>query len=182
MMSLIKRILGIKKANKGGVDTQVDFEVADLKTGFILDYDFKSWEVKDVVIYTWDNGVKDYEYNIFDGREMKFLSYETVGNAISIFWKENLNDVWPDARGRIRNNQDITNSEFVYKGNKYYFSGEGTARVKSATEIFTMQNWLFENDSDDSLISFNKYEDNSMEVYVGKKLKTHEISNILPRK
>lgn len=182
MMSIIKRILGIKKARKGGSDEQIDFEVADLKKGFILDYDFRSWEVKDVVVYTWDNGVKDYEYNIYDGRDMKFLNYETVGNSISIFWEGHINDVWPDARGKIRNNQDITNSEFVYKGQKFFFSGEGTARVKSSSETFGMQNWLFENDSDDTLISFNKYEDNSMEVYVGKKLKTHEISNILPRK
>jgi hypothetical protein len=53
--------------------------------------------------------------------------------------------------------------------------------VKSAKETYHMQNWLFQNDTDETLISFNKYEDNSMEVYVGKKLEKHQISDILRR-
>lgn len=180
-MSIIKRLFGIRKAHKGSADTQVDFEVPDLKKGFILDYDFRSWEVEDVVVYTWDNGVKDYEYNITDGKEKKYLNYETVGEHLSIYWEANMNDVWSEARRKIRKNEDITESEFEYKGNTYYYSGEGTAKVKNSVETYHMQNWLFRNDTDDTLISFNKYEDNSMEVYVGKKLKKHEVSNILPR-
>ena len=44
-----------------------------------------------------------------------------------------------------------------------------------------MKNWLFECDKQEYLVSFNKYEDNSIEVYVGKRLKKHEVSNILGR-
>lgn len=180
-MSLFKRLFGIRKAKKGSEDTQIDFDVPDLKKGYILDYDFRSWEVEDVVLYTWDNGVKDYEYNLFDGKEKQFLNYETVGQQISIYCEANMNDVWSEARGKIRKSVDITEDEFEYKGNTYYFAGEGSAKVKSSIETYHMQNWLFKNDTDDTLISFNKYEDNSMETYVGKKLKKHEISNILPR-
>ncbi len=180
-MSLFKRLFGIRKAKKGSEDTQVDFGISDLQKGYILDYDFRSWEVEDVVVYTWDNGVKDYEYNIYDGKEKQYLNYETIGEHVSIYWEGNMNEIWADARKKIRKNEDITENEFEYKGNTYYFSGEGSAKVKSSKETYHMQNWLFQNDTDETLISFNKYEDNSMEAYIGKRIKNNEISNILPR-
>ena len=181
MISLIKRLFGIRNANKDTTDTKIDFDIPDLKKGYIFDYDMSSWEVEDVVVYTWDNGVKDLEFNIFNGKDKMYLNYEKAGSQVSIFWEAKLNDVWAEARNNIRKKVDISEREFKYKGNTYYFAGEGSAKVSSSTETFHMQNWLFQTDSDDSLVSINKYEDNSMEVYVGKKLKLHEISNILPR-
>ncbi len=180
-MSIFKRLFGIKKASKETDDTKIDYEVQDLKKGYILDYDLGSWEVQDVAVYTWDNGVKDFEYTIFDGKQKQYLNYETVGGAISIYWEENINDIWSQARQKIRRGQDIMDDVFQYKGNEYYYSGEASARVKSLTETYDMQNWLFKTDDDDTLISFNKYEDNSMDAYVGKKLSNHAVSNILPR-
>lgn len=179
-MSLLKRLFGIRKANKSTGDTQVDFEVKDLKKGFILDYDLKSWEVQDVAVYEWDNGVKDYEYTIFDGKEKQFLNYESASGNISVYWKSQINEIWGDFRAMIRKGEDITNETFTVGGSEFYFAGEGAARVKSMTETFHMTNWLFQSD-DNRYISFNKYEDGFLEAYEGIGLSPHAVSNILPR-
>lgn len=182
MISFFKKLFGAKKTSEGVVnDAQIEYSVADIKKGFILDYDLRSWEVKDVAVYTWDNGVKEYEYHIFDGRQNLFLGYAPSDNTVNIFWEAVMDKVWPQARENIRKEKDLTAMEFEYEGKKYHFAGEGVAMIKNSTEKFEMQNWLFESSDGENIISFNKYEDKTLGVYVGKWLEFHQISNILPR-
>ena len=180
-MSIFKRLFGRSK-NDSQEDVKVDYEVKDLKKGFILDYDLRSWEVRDTMIYRWDNGVEDLEFTIFDGKEELYLNYVKSNDGISMYWAEKLDAVWQDARSKMRYEPDrMGDSSFVYNGHEFRFAGEGYARVRSSKETFDMQNWLFECTDGENLVSFNKYEDGSMEVYVGKHLANHEVSNILPR-
>jgi hypothetical protein len=44
-----------------------------------------------------------------------------------------------------------------------------------------LENWLFLDASEKEILSFNLYEDRSMDAFKGIYLKSFEISNILPR-
>jgi hypothetical protein len=70
---------------------------------------------------------------------------------------------------------------FSYAGRAYHSAGNATARVKSMTETYEMENWLFEDEDEELLISVNKYTDGSVDLYTGKHLDQFAISNILPR-
>jgi len=64
---MIKRIMNLFKSKKSEVeDTQIDFEIEDLKKGYFLDYDLKTWQITDFSTYSWDNGVTDFESTLFD--------------------------------------------------------------------------------------------------------------------
>lgn len=180
-MSLFKRLFGIRKASKGGPESKIDLEVKDLQVGYILDYDLKSWEVTDVAVYTWDNGVKDYEYTLFDGTEKLYLNYEVVDAKLSIYREGKINEIWPEGKVKMRTNKDLINDEVKYKGDTYYFLAEAAAKVKNSSESYFLQNWIFENAAETELISFNLYDDRSMDAYLGMRIPDHAISNILPR-
>jgi hypothetical protein len=182
MIQLIKRLFGSKKTNSSNGDVKIDYEVKDIQKGFVLEYDMRSWIVKDVATYEWDNGVKDLEFTIFDGKDKLFLNYESLDASISMYWSVQINSVWPDGKLKIRKNQGIQDSTFSYKGGIYDFFAEASARVKGTKESYNMQNWVFASNDQNSFVSFNKYDDSSIDAYAGKKLKEYEISNIFPTK
>jgi hypothetical protein len=182
MITFIKRLLGLKKGDNLDPETQVDFEVKDIQKNYILDYDFTSWQVQDKAVYTWDNGVKDLEFTIFDGQKKLYLNYESIDQKTSVYWDVNIDEVWNQFKTFIRKDVEMDDKTFGYKGQTYHFHGEGTARVKGSSETYNMQNWLFLSNGGEFLISFNKYDDRSFDAYQGKYIKDHEISNILPKK
>jgi len=180
---MIKRIMNLFKSKQSEIeDTQIDFEIEDLKKGYFLDYDLKTWQVNDFSTYTWDNGVNDFESTLFDGKDTLYLTYETVNNASSIYWEKKIDDIWVAARNKIRANQDMIQETFSFNNKVYHFAAEGSARVKSTKETYTMVNWLFESEDGKHLVSLNKYEDGSIDAYVGIKITNHQISNITPGK
>lgn len=178
-MSFFKRLFGLGKSDSAH-DPNIDYTVKDLKKGFILEYDFSSWEVRDIAVYTWDNGAKDLEFTITNGTEKKYLNYVSEDGSLSIYWDAKVKNVRPNARTEIKHHNDLP-GPFTYAGRVYHNAGAGCARVKTLTETYDMENWLFEDEDEELLISFNKYGDGSVDVYVGKHLDQFAVSNILPR-
>jgi len=182
-MNLFRKIFNIKKASAAeDIDTQIDFEVKDLKKGYFLDYDLKTWQITDFAVYTWDNGIKDYETTLFDGIEKLYLTYETSNEASSMYWDVKIDMVWKAARQLIRGDKDLSMNTFAYKGQDYHFAGEGSALVRNSKESYGMVNWLFESADTKQLVSINKYDDGFIDAYAGIKLSKHQISNITPGK
>jgi hypothetical protein len=173
--------MGIRKANKGGNDDKVDYEVSDLEIGYILDYDFTSWEVQDKAVYTWENGVKDYEFTLFDGKVKRYLYLEASTGRLSMYEGAKINEIWPAGKSLMRKGANLMDEEIKFKGNTYYFYAEAAAKVRNKSESYMMENWLFLDAAEHEILSFNLYEDRSMDAYIGHYLKPHEISNILPR-
>lgn len=163
-------------------DTQIDFEIEDLKKGYFLDYDLKTWQITDFSTYIWDNGVKDFESTLFDGKDKLFLTYETVDEASSLFWEKKIDDIWIGARSKVRANQDMTQEKFWFNDLLYHFASQGSAKVKSTKETYTLINWLFESEDGKHLVSINKYDDGTIDAYLGLRIAAHQISNITPGK
>src|SRR5688572_23607437 len=129
MISFFKRLFGKQKAASGqdGNEAKIDHEVKDLKKGYILDYDMRTWEVREVSTYTWDNGVKEYEYDLFDGKDKYFLGYAPSDDTINIFWEGILENVWSMARAYMRGDSPMMREgTFQYNGNDYHYAAEGT--------------------------------------------------------
>jgi hypothetical protein len=177
-MSLFKRLFGLGKTDNE--DTNIDYGVKDLKKGYILDYDLTNWEVQDVAVYTWDNGAKDFEYTISNGKERLYLNYCSDDASVSIYRDAKVKNVLPNVRTEIKYHGE-PESPFSYAGRVYNNAGSGAAKVKSLTETYEMENWLFEDEDEELLISVNKYQDGSVDLYTGKHLDQFAVSNILPR-
>lgn len=178
-MSFFKNLFSPK--DKPKEEPKIDYEVAELKIGFILDYDFTSWIVDDSTTYNWADGSKELEFTISSGNKKRYLNSDLKSTNLSMYWDAKIDEVWSAARSKIQNETVDMNDEFHFDNRRFLFFGNGEAEVVNSVESFGMKNWLFECDKQEYLVSFNKYEDNSIEVYVGKRLKKHEVSNILGR-
>lgn len=178
-MSFFKNLFSPK--GKPKEEPKIDYEVAEMKVGFLVDYDFTSWIVEDVSTYNWKDGSKELEFTIASGNKKRFLNSNLQSTNLSVFWEERFENVWSAGRNKIQNETVTMSDSFHFDNRNFLFFGNGEAQVVNSVEAFHMKNWLFECDKQEYLVSFNKYEDNSVEVYVGKRLKKHEVSNILGR-
>ena len=178
-MSFFKDLFSRKEKPKD--EPKVDYKVAEIKDGFLLDYDFLSWIVEDSSTYTWADGSKELEFTIINGKTKRFLNSNMQSENLSMFWDAKFDDVWPAGRTKVQNGSVNMSDGFRYDNRNFVFFGNGDGQVQTSSESYSVKNWLFECENQEYVISFNKYEDNSVEVYVGKRLKDHEISNILRR-
>lgn len=178
-MSFFKNLFSSKETPKD--EPKVDYNVAEIKNGFLLDYDFLSWIVEDSSTYTWADGSKELEFTIINGKRKRFLNCNMQSTNLSVFWEAKFDDVWPAGKNKVQNETINMNDGFRFDNRNFVFFGNGEGEVEGSTESYSVKNWLFECDKQEYVVSFNKYEDNSTEVYVGKRLKDHEVSNILRR-
>ncbi len=176
-MSFFRNLFSPKEKDKP--EPKTHYEVAELKKGFIVDYDATSWIVEDASEYTWMDGSVELEFTINSGQATRYLNCNKQSGNLSIFWEDELNDVWKPARTKLLNETVDVSDGFHFDGRDFVYFGNGEAEVVSSTDAYSVKNWLFECTKQEYLISFNKYEDNSTTVFVGKRLKKHEIDNIL---
>lgn len=162
-------------------EPKIDYTLGELKQGFILDYNDQNWEVEETVTYFWEQGTKELEHTIFNGKDRLYLNFSPSEQRSSVFWEASFSDVWPEAKQKMRQKHFSPSDSFSFNGNNYEFSGNGQATVETSTESYRVENWLFENEKEGLLVSFNLYEDDSISVFTGKLLNHYEVSNILPR-
>ncbi len=177
---VFSRIKNMFRANKGGTDVTINHTVRDLKKGWILDYDLRSWEVKGTAIYKWENGSTDHECTLNDGKTTRYLSF-SVGDSLklSIFDDANLDAINGQLRSRALSGNPL--QEFVYRQRQYRLVDGGRAFVKSDAEEYEMENWLYADTDHQQLVSVNSYGDHSAEAFTGQYIKEIDVSNILPR-
>lgn len=178
-MSFFKKLFSPKAAPKP--EPKIDYNVAEIKVNYLVDYDFQSWIVEDSSLYKWLDGPRELEFTLVTGKKKRFLNCNMQSQNLSVFWKGKFNDVWLAGRSKMLNETISVNDGFQFDNRNFVFSGNGEAEVEGTSETYNMKNWLFECDKQEYLVSFNKYEDNSIEVYIGKRLKDHEVSNIMRR-
>ena len=76
----------------------------------------------------------------------------------------------------------MTQEKFWFNDILYHYAAEGSAKVKSTKETYTLENWLFESEDGNSLVSINRYDDGTIDAYIGIRIADHQINNITPGK
>lgn len=95
MANFFDKFKGKKKQKTEEFLLPEDITLWDLKKGYMLDYDFKTWEVKGVYEYDWGRTGKSTEYKIFDGTEYLSMGVdEQEGELlISMSYKIKISDL-----------------------------------------------------------------------------------------
>ncbi len=151
--------------------------IKDIQKNYKVNYKGSEYRVSDVSVYEWENGAKDHEFTIENGRETYYLNYCSADGRVSIYWKASINAVWAQATQHMRND-DIMRHSFEHDGSTFTPLDSGFAKVRGSSESYEMENWLFEANDGERLISFNQYEDGEAEAYKGKWMNINEIQNI----
>lgn len=166
----------------------LDVKVTELAEGFIFEYDMESWVVKEAYEYDWGNNFFSKEYKVDNGTEQLFLSVEDDDELELILSKKiKLSMIEPDFQEKLEEKNKAP-KKITYKGTKYYLDteSEGFFRVlkkdvkREEADWDRLISWDYYDENDEQVLSIEQWGDNEFEASLGKCLKVHQISNILP--
>lgn len=178
---VFNRLMKMFKSNKGG--STVDFTVKDIKKGFIVEYDLKSWEAIEEYEYDWGGNYKGKEWTLFDGKNELYLYYASFpSEEISVSTRMNMLKELPDLRSDVFD-KDEPRTSFAYGGKQWSIVDESpglmiNSDTKEEQEIVS---WTFDDQNESEFITVVRNGEKSVDAYKGKYIKNYEVSNILPR-
>jgi len=158
---------------------KVDYNVHDLDKGYLLDYNLESWEVLAAYTYRY-KGYSSKEYKIRSSSETRFLNVSDSNSLLLGLSKEaNINNVDSGLRSSVAMGQPLT--RLTWDGDTYNLkeSAKGQFADDATQDWASFSSWEYVNAANTKFVYVSKWEDNSIECYVGEYLKEHEISNIL---
>lgn len=153
--------------------------VHDLKKGYILDYNMESWEVLAAYTYKY-KGHSSKEYKLRSSSETRFLNVSDSNSLLLSLSKEaNINNVSPSLRSSVAQGQPLTRFQWNEETFNLKESSQGQWTDDALQDWASFSSWEYVNRDNTKFVYVSKWEDNSIECYVGDYLKEHEISNIL---
>ncbi|MBL4716662.1 MAG: hypothetical protein COC01_01005 [Bacteroidetes bacterium] len=164
-------------------EVKIDFNLNELKVGFMVDYFMQTWEVKKVYLYDWGNNIETREYLIDSGKETYYLHIEDDDKLkCSLSQKIELRDIDPGLAVQITS-QDDAPQQIVFEGITYHrvSSGQGYCGEEGDNDedYSNFVNWMFENEND--FISIDRWGEEEFSAAKGSFVKEIEFSNILPK-
>jgi hypothetical protein len=176
--------MGVFDFFKKKEEVKLDYNVNELKKGFLVDYFLKTWEVKEVCIYDWGNNFFTREYLIDSGDEKKYLHVEKSDGDFkcSLSVKANLTSIDANIRSSIIDN-DEPPKQVTMDGEIYHRTSESVAECfeEGDEESSKLVNWMFMDATESKFISVDRWGEQEIEGAVGEYVKVIEFSNILPR-
>lgn len=171
-----------KKKNNETPDPLSGLTLANMKQGYFVDYDMKTWEVVSQGRYDWGSGDITYEWQLATHDDTIFLERESDDE-----------DYWCISRKlSIRKLDSRVRQSFVesddplktisFDGKKYYLSETGGAlyyknNEESGREMFK---WDYSDDTEKFWLTVEQWGENDYELSLGKSVKEYQFSNILP--
>ncbi len=157
----------------------------ELNVGYIFEYDLKSWKVQESYSYDWGDNFFSFEHKITDGQNTFYLSVEDDDELeLILFDKIKFSALKEDFRDGIRsdngplNKLTVDNETFFFEEESPgYYKGNRDDEDDEWTELIS---WTYYNENGDKCLSIEQWDENSFELSLGKVLKAHEISNIIP--
>ena len=180
-MSLWKKLF-CNKDEEPEIDPLKDLTLSNLKVGYLVDYDLKTWEVKSYHTYTFD-GSKSQEWELDAGDDVIFLEREEDDKVEwNISRKIDFSALGQSVRDHIKQHEDPP-EEIVYQGTRFRLSESGAGyfhpnnRVAGDEMIF----WDYEDSTEDHLLTIEQWDEDEFEASSGEYANEYEFSNILPR-
>jgi len=161
-----------------------NLKITDLQKGFMLDYELKTWEVKEVYEYDWGNNEFSFEYKLDSGDEQVYLSVdEDDGLELTITTKVKIRAIDEDLPEYIANHEKppkklIFNNINYFRDSQSagYFRNMDTPPEQSAEFIA----WDYYDKKEQLTISIEQWGEHDFEASQGKVVEEFEFSNILP--
>ena len=158
-------------------DSSFEPKLTDLKIGYTLDYNLKTWIVEEVYHYKWGNNFTSKEYKIYSGDEEAYLEVEDDGILKILFSKDielKLNSVdflpYSDPKPTIG-----------YQGKTYSFNEKYNSEARNDEDNYweSFYLWDYYDSLGEEFISIENW-DGDIEACHGHKVKELEISSITP--
>ncbi|MFK7798635.1 MAG: DUF4178 domain-containing protein [Aureispira sp.] len=171
--------LFIKKKEAEEEPIKIDRTVHDLDVGYILDYNMESWEVLASYTYRYKGHVAK-EYKIRSSGTTHFLNVSDSNSLLlSISTEANINNVDATLRSSVLSDQPIVRLTWQNENYTLKESAQGQFTDDRLQDWASFSSWEYVNVDNSKFVYVSRWEDGSVECFVGDYLKEYHISNIL---
>lgn len=183
-MGLFDWLLGKreKETPKQGFDpTRVRLE--DLRPGWLVDFDLRTWEVLARHRYDMGDGFEMIEWELRAGNDIRYLCREEDDG---VYWtlmkKVPLGAIDPGLKKHILEYEDPP-KKLHYEGRDYEMVSYGGARFfkDGFPPPVPFIYWEYESSDGERVITVEQWGDTEFEASAGEYVEEYQFSNILPR-
>ncbi len=160
-----------------------NIKVIDIRKGFVLDYDLRTWEVIEEYEYDWGNNNFSYEFKLMSDSDTVFLSVEEDDHlVIQVVKKLNFSKLDESVEKALLDNGRPPRS-INFNGKTYYRGNEqpGYFRNLDSEEWSEFVSWDYLDDSEKFVLNIEQWDDHEFEASIGTIVGEAEFSNILPK-
>lgn len=173
----------LKKKEEPTYDV-TDMKVTDLAQGFILEYDLKSWVVKEVYQYDWGKNIFSKEYMIDAGDEVAYLSVAEEGElSLTISKNIKIQKLGDGIRENI-SRTDKAPETIIYNTEMYFLDEDSAGHfndiTKGTDDWEELVSYDYLNEEETKCLSITQWDERNFEASAGVVIKEYEISNIVP--
>jgi len=160
-------------------EEHVELTLHNLTVGATLEYDMKTWVVKEIYHYLWENNFKSKEYKLSDGNTYLFLEIDDNDDVL-ISKPYNVKKVAPNFKQEVITLETVPEN-LVYNSEIYRLGEESFGSYqKEGTEGWSeLTAWMYWNDKN-GFICIERWSKFEFEAHVGTKINPFEIDNLLP--
>jgi len=170
------------KKKDTGPDPLTGLTLPNLKIGYLLDFDMKTWQVEASHYYDWGEGDRSWEWQLISHDETIYLERESDDeDAWSVNRKIPVSRLDPAVFDHIRQHQDppdtIVYEQVTYfleemAGGHFFQNGKGPGKE--------LLSWSYQDDSGKKFLSIEQWGDDDFEASVGIPVEEYQFINILP--
>jgi hypothetical protein len=176
-----------KKKNKEEEQPAFDptnLKITDLRKGFILDYDSKSWEVVKEYEYDWGDNFFTLEFQIKSADSLAYLNVEEDDEIeITVCKAVDINNIDKTLIEEIIE-QEKPRRTIEFSGKTFFRKAEasGNCRDMSGNNWDPFISWDYRDETSKYILTIEQWGEDEFEAFLGKVVEDYEISNIFPGK
>lgn len=174
-----------KKEEEASLDPLSDLSLSNLKKGYFLDFDLKTWEVTSHNRYDYDGDSTD-EWELTASDDVRYLEREVDDEETWVLYRKvNVTDIDEDVRTAIREDDDPPHT-VTFEGTEYeaessdaglFYRDGGTTPGGSGQEFV---NWTYTDESEKKVLVIEQWGENEFAASAGEFVETYMFSSILP--
>ena len=172
-----------KKKKAAEPDLLKDLNLSNLKVGYLLDYDMRTWQVEAYHYYDWGNGDITHEWQLKSHDDTIYLQRESDDEAEwSISRPIDFSRLGREVREYITQNEDPPD-ELVFEETRYYLEefGGGQFYKDGKGDGSDFLTWDYEDEEGEKYLSIEQWGEEEFEAYQGEPVEEYQFTNILPR-
>ncbi len=173
-----------KKEKPGKEEFRIeDLVLCKLRTGFIVDYDMKTYRVAGCNKYRWNEGGVTDEWELKAGDETWFLERSEEDGEVewSFCRKLPISQLEGDIAGEIARNEDPP-ERLVFQGKQFDFEEDDIGEFfrDGSNEGLSFVSWDYEDELGEQFLTIEQWGEAKFDMQVGFKVEEYQFTNILP--
>ncbi|MBT5550444.1 MAG: DUF4178 domain-containing protein [Nitrospina sp.] len=158
-----------------------DLVLSKLKTGFMVDYDMKTYRVTACNKYQWNEGGVSDEWELKGGSETWFLERSEEDGEVewSLCRKLPISQLEGDIAGEIERNEDPP-EQVVFQDKQFQFEEDDIGEFfrEGSSEGLSFVSWDYE--YEEEFLTIEQWGETKFDMQVGFTVEEFQFTNILP--